>query len=285
MPFHTAARGCTDPGSIRETLTQSTSLQEHAITWTVTNTGTEPMRSLLPQVDCRCRLVKDFPELIAPGESAVVTIRIAAPLAGHGRRQIPVYCASLQRTVGILEAEFDVPTEPPFWIDPPKLVRLQTTSGKPSLQVCVWECIEASGTKPHLTSVTLSPQVSDVGVSVTVKETAWGENGQLVKRGYNVQFQMEFDRAAIYNGLMKISTRGDEDAIVVPLFVNAKPQVSVFPSRLEFSEHDTADRFQIITVVHRVLPPCEVNVRSNCERVCIVRANRKMRRALSRSTA
>lgn len=250
----------------KQAVKHSASLQEHAITWTVTNTGKEPMRSLQPQVDCKCHLVKDFPEEILPNGSTTITIRVTAPQAGRSLRQIPVYCSSLQQIVGLLEVELDVPVQPPFWLDSPKVVRLQTIAGQPALNTCVWECIESANSAPYLTDVTLSDPVDDVAISVVRSESPWGEDKTLIKRAYEIKFQTYIRTPSVFKGLMAVRTSSTNSNLSFSLIIDAKSAISAFPPSIEFATDETT---KSCTIVSRLLPVTIVSFDCDSDQVSI----------------
>lgn len=182
---------CTVCEPVQDGEIAATSFETVEVVWNVANLSDEVLDGLEARADCRCHVLKAFPDSLKPNETARVSIRVAAPVAGIAERQIPVYCRNRSGPVGTMHVRFRVDVTPPFWIDPPKRVALQGVVGQKSSHEAVWECIEKAGSRRIIEGAELEPHSSALSLSMQVTDVPWDEDGTLLKRKYQLQFSVE----------------------------------------------------------------------------------------------
>ncbi len=225
------------------------SMEALEVSWDVTNRSEETLVGLQAQLDCQCQMRTPFPEKLDPGQTAHVTIRLMAPAAGLADRRIPIFCRNKPQQVGFLPAPFRVDVSPPFWLIPPKMVRLNGIVERRSEHSVFWECIERIDQIPLIERVELSPFDSGCEVTMTSTDAPWGEDGTIVKRRYDVCFKIRPRSTSSVGGTLTFGSARDDVPSPINWQLTAKPCLSAFPGALELSW--TQKMSAIVTIVSR----------------------------------
>lgn len=228
----------------------ATSMESVDVTWEVRNQTLKPMRGLKAQTDCQCRIREAFPAVLLPGETARVSIRLTAPNAGVAQKSLPVFCENMPTSVGTLQAAFQVDVKAPFWLQPPKIVRLQGVTGQPTEHEIVWESIESPTSPKLIEDIRIEGSAQNISRDLRFIEQPWTEDGTLVKRKYTVHIQLEPMAADTSSFTLLFTSQNPEVPKPITIQTQIQPAMSAFPPQLTFSELETLK--QTVTVVNRL---------------------------------
>ncbi|MCX7400917.1 MAG: hypothetical protein NT138_24825 [Planctomycetales bacterium] len=228
----------------------ATSMESVDVTWEVRNQTMEPMRGLKAQTDCQCRIREAFPAVLHPGETARVSIRLTAPNAGVAQRSLPVFCDNMPVSVGTLQVTFRVDVKAPFWLQPPKMVRLQGVTGQTSEHEIVWESIESPIAQKLIEDIRCEGNAQSISMDLQSIDQPWTDDGTLVKRKYAVHIQLEPVAADTSSFTLLFDSQNPEAPRPITIQTQIQPALSAFPPQLTFCELETLQH--TVTVVNRL---------------------------------
>jgi hypothetical protein len=204
-------------------------------TYEIHNHGEEPISDLKLGLGCGCESFGALPAEIRPGQSAPVSFRLRAPIAGVLRREISLLVEGSQNPLLVLKPVLRVKFHPPGFLPPLEDLYVTRIIGDSSPREFGFETIEPKGTDPWIQSLLVKPAGMLEVISLRTEDLPL-EDPDLTRRHYKVQLANRSLEIGKHRVSLDFTTRPGSPPVEKPLNVevNVLDSVVIIPNPLVF---------------------------------------------------
>ncbi len=208
--------------------------------WRVRNSGKVPVIGLKIAASCQCQIEQPPPDILQPGESVEVAVKIVPPNGGVATRIIPLFAQGATQPLGQLSVRLHVSVSPPAWIVAPAAIDLRAIAGQTTVQEFVWDAVEKRTNARWIDDIHVDDPLV-VAAVVKIEDLPWSEDGELCLRKYRVGLTAVARTAETHRTQLVFRNTETGRQQDVPVTLEVLPTVSVIPSTVRF-ESDQGSR-------------------------------------------
>jgi hypothetical protein len=129
-----------------------------AFTYRIHNQGADSITGLKLAQTCSCQSNGELPDTIRPGENALITFNIRAPLAGRIQKSIPLLCDQQTTPLLHLNASLQVKLDPPALMTGSSDLQITFVNGATTKREIMLVALEEKHAQPWICGLDIHPK-------------------------------------------------------------------------------------------------------------------------------